>query len=152
MTTSKTKPHHSEDAHAAGLYRAMALRFYCRYIDMRGYAQFCGGDIPDHGPLPSEADAVDQYEAAASEWCLYQKPDSAVAALALIEFAGTIAADKIAGEITREGALIDDEKDALHQVIALASAGGWLNENVVLKDWLNRIRREEHKGGGDTRA
>lgn len=51
-----TKPYRSENPHGAGLYRAMALRFYSRYVDMRGHAAFAGGDLPDHSPLPTEAD------------------------------------------------------------------------------------------------
>src|SRR5437763_8074174 len=120
-----TKPHHSEDAHAAGLYRAMALRFYSRYVDMRRHAAFAGGDLPDHGALPTEADADKRYAAAVDQW-LYETPHSTDAVLALIDFAGIITADRLMGEVTRDP--VNDERDAHHQVIALAAAGSWLND------------------------
>jgi hypothetical protein len=51
-----------------------------------------------------------------------------------------IAADKFAGEAMRESASVSDEKDALHQTIALNAVGEWLNNEVVAKDWLARRR------------
>jgi hypothetical protein len=33
------------DRHAAGIYRAIALRFYCRFVDMRHSAEHCGADL-----------------------------------------------------------------------------------------------------------
>ena len=115
------KPYHSEDHRAAGLYRAMALRFYSRYVDMRGHAAFAGGDLPGHGPLLTELDADKQYQAEIEEW-LFESPVSTDAVLALVELAGVIAADRLVGEVTRGP--VNDERDAFHQVIALASAGG----------------------------
>ena len=75
------------DRHTASIYRAIALRFYCRYVDMRDSAENCGGDLPDHGKLPTARDVTDQYTAAIEEW-LWEAPASATAALALVEFAG----------------------------------------------------------------
>jgi hypothetical protein len=58
-----------------------------------------------------------------------------------VEFASLIAADRIVGEVTREGPLIAEEKDAMHQVIALAAAGGWLYD-IVKRDWFDGAKRE----------
>src|SRR3954462_14958475 len=79
------------DRHTAGIYRAIALRFYCRYVDMRGSAEHVGGDVANHGPLPTPRDAADQDTAAIDEW-LFESPDSAAAPLSLGEFAGVITA------------------------------------------------------------
>jgi hypothetical protein len=82
----------------------MALRFYCRYVDMRRHAEFRGGDLEGlHGILPTSLDASEQYNAEVNEW-LYQPPSTTDAVLALVEFAAVIAADKLVGEALREGA------------------------------------------------
>ena len=39
--------HPDHDPHAAGLYQAIALRFYARYMDARRLAEFRGEDLPD---------------------------------------------------------------------------------------------------------
>ena len=76
------------DRHAAGIYRAIALRFYCRYVDMRNSAEHYGADLTaTHSRLPTSRDATEQYLAAIDEW-LWEIPESATAALALTEFAG----------------------------------------------------------------
>ena len=50
------------DRHAAGIYRAIALRFYCRYVDMRDSAEFRGADLTaSHGRLPTSREVTDQY-------------------------------------------------------------------------------------------
>ena len=54
--------------------------------------------------------------------------------MALVEFAGVIAADRLLGEISHEGSPVNDETDAFHQLIALAAAGCWINENVALPE------------------
>ena len=62
------------DRHAAGIYRAIALRFYCRYVGMRHSAEHVGADVTaTHGRLPSEAEVTDQYTAAVEEW-LWERP------------------------------------------------------------------------------
>jgi hypothetical protein len=38
------------DPHAAGIYRAIALRFYCRYVDMRDSAEHHGADLTKRYP------------------------------------------------------------------------------------------------------
>ena len=85
------------DRHAAGIYRAIALRFYCRYVGMRDSAEHYGADLTaTHGRLPSGAEVTDQYTAALEEW-LWERPASATAALALVEFAGVVTADRAFG-------------------------------------------------------
>ena len=53
------------DMHVAEIYRAIALRFYSRYVEARQSAERRGGDLPDHGKLPSEREADDRYQAVA---------------------------------------------------------------------------------------
>src|SRR2546421_371118 len=49
------------DKHAADIYRAIALRFYCRYVDMRHSAENCGADLTgSHGRLPTGLEATEQ--------------------------------------------------------------------------------------------
>src|SRR3954452_14917549 len=57
------------DRHTAGIYRAIALRFYCRYVDMRQSAEHVGGDITAHGKLPTALDAADQYWLPSTNGC-----------------------------------------------------------------------------------
>jgi len=102
------------DRHTAGIYRAIALRFYCRYVDMRDSAENCGGDLTDHGKLPTARDVTDQYTAAIEEW-LWEAPASATAALALVEFAGVITADRLLGEVLRDQ-ILAEERDAFLSV------------------------------------
>ena len=64
---------HKND-HSAGLYRAMALRFYSRYVEMRESAHHRGGDLTGHGRLDTEREADQRYLAAVEEW-LWETPD-----------------------------------------------------------------------------
>jgi len=94
-------PNHT-DPHVAEIYQAIALRFYKRYVEARRSAEHRGGDLPDHGRLPTEREADDRY-AAAADGCVIEAPDTADAALALVHFAGVIAADRLTGEVTQAG-------------------------------------------------
>jgi hypothetical protein len=136
-TERKPDPNPDHDAHAAGMYRAIALRFYCRYVDARKQAAFCGEDIEGAEPLPTPADASDRYQSAVADW-LTEPPSTSTAALSLVEFAAVIAVDKLVDAATRGYSPISDEKDALHQTLALAAVGDWLNREVVTRDWLDR--------------
>ena len=114
------------DRHAAGIYRAIALRFYCRYVDMRDSAEFRGADLTaSHGRLPTSREVTDQYTDAIEEW-LWERPASATAALALVEFAWVITADRFLGEVLRDQ-VIAEERDAFYQTIALSTAAEWIN-------------------------
>ena len=126
------------DRHTAGIYRAIALRFYCRYVDMRGSAEHVGGDVANHGPLPTPRDAADQYTAVIDEW-LFESPDSATAALALIEFAGVITADRFLGEVLRDQIMIE-ERDAFYQTVVLSTVGEWLNR-LALRELVERSQK-----------
>jgi hypothetical protein len=128
--------------HAAEIYQAIALRFYSRYIEARRSAEHRGGDLPDHGPLPTEREADDRYQAAA-DGCVIETADSADSALALVHFAGVIAADKLTGEVTQEP--VDDERDAYHQVRALANVAGWINK-LALNEFVEK-ELAKRKGG-----
>jgi hypothetical protein len=81
------------DMHAAEIYRAIALRFHARYMDARSHAAHRGGDLPDAEPMLNQAQTSDRYQQAA--WsCVIESADSAGAALALVEFAAVISADR----------------------------------------------------------
>ena len=43
------------DPHAAGIYQAIALRFYARYADARERAKFRGEDLPVRAPVVAES-------------------------------------------------------------------------------------------------
>ena len=129
-------PHPDHDAQAAGLYQAIALRFYSRYVDARHLAEFTGEDLPGAEPLLTQREAAERYRHAVDEW-LHEPPDSIDAILALVEFAGVIAADHFASEVMRETAPVSAEIDALHQNIALSAVGSWLHE-MAQREWLDR--------------
>src|SRR5438477_8130335 len=48
----------------AGIYRAMALRFYSRYAEARDHAEGHGGDLSGYGSRPTQRDADERYAAA----------------------------------------------------------------------------------------
>ena len=129
-------PNPDHDRHAAGIYQAIALRFYARYVDARAAAEFRGSDIEGAEPLITQLEASERYQEAVAEW-ISQRPETADAVLALTEFVGVVAADKLMGEALREGGPVSDEKDALYQVIAIGAIGEWLNCQAR-QEWLDR--------------
>jgi hypothetical protein len=129
------------DKHAADIYRAIALRFYCRYVDMRHSAENCGADqTGSHGRLPTGLEASEQYTAALEER-LWEPPETATAALARVEFAGVITADRFLGEVLRDQVMAE-ERDAFYQTVALANAAGWINKLAMRELW-KRLHGEE---------
>jgi hypothetical protein len=115
IDTSETKdlPAH-DDQHAAGLYQAMAARVLYRFIGFRDTAVFYGAEFPaEYLSWPNAIGPAELYQRAVDEW-VSETPKTATATKALIEFAGCLSADK--------------ELDALHQVIALSAAAGWMTE------------------------
>jgi hypothetical protein len=139
MPTNKLE----HNPHVAGLYRAIALRFYCRYVDMRDSAAYYGADLADHGKLPTAREASDQYVAAVEEW-VWEAPDTADAALALVEFAGIITADRSLGEVLRDQMLLG-ERDAFYQTLAIANVAAWINK-LAMNDLVERERVKLRKG------
>jgi len=126
------------DRHAAGIYRAIALRFYCRYVDMRHSAELNGADLAaTHGRLPTELETSEQYLAAIDEW-LWETPQSATAALALTEFAGVITADRFLGEVLRDQ-IIAEERDAFYQTVAISAVANWINK-LALNELAEKSR------------
>jgi len=126
------------DRHAADIYRAIALRFYCRYVDMRHSAEHVGADFTaTHGRLPTEAEVTDQYTAALEEW-LWERPASPTAALVLVEFAGVVTADRFLGEVLRDQ-IMAEERDAFYQTVALSTAAQWLN-GLAMNELVERSR------------
>jgi len=133
------------DMHAAEIYRAIALRFHARYMGARACAAHRGGDLPDAEPLLTQAKTSERYQHAA--WgCVIESANSAGAALALVEFAAVIAADRLAGEALREHGPACEEMDAFHQVVALANAGAWLN-TLALGEWFEKRKASYGPGG-----
>ena len=126
------------DRHAADVYRAIALRFYCRYVDMRNSAEHYGADLTaTHSRLPTSRDATEQYLAAIDEW-LWEIPESATAALALTEFAGVVTADRFLGEVLRDQ-IIAEERDAFYQTVVISAAANWINK-LALNELTERSR------------
>jgi hypothetical protein len=80
-----------------------------------------------------------------AEW-VSQRPDTMDAVLALTEFVGVIAADKLVGEALRESGPVSDERDALHQIIAISAIGEWLN-CLAQREWLDRREAVYGPGG-----
>jgi hypothetical protein len=132
------------DPLAAGVYKAIALRFYSRYVEARQSAEFRGGDLPDHGRRPTQPEADERYNAAVED-CIVEAPDSADAALALVHFAGILAADRLIGEVTQQP--VNEERDAYHQALALANVAGWLNRRA-LNELAERVERAKLGKGG----
>jgi hypothetical protein len=149
MTDTTTKPAPARDPdhdmHEAEIYRAIALRFHARYMDARISAAHRGGDLPDAEPLLTQAETSERYKAAAWD-CVIESADSAGAALALVEFAAVIAADRLVGEALHQGGAACEEMDAFHQVVALANAGAWL-ANLAMSEWLAKRRAAFGPGG-----
>ena len=137
IADTKHKPNPDHDRQAAGLYQAIALRFYCRYVDARHQAKFCGEDVQGAEPLLTQAEASRRYRCAVDEW-LGEDPSTPDAILAFVEFAAVIAADKFVGEAVRDSGPVSDETDALHQNRALSAVGEWFNQHVLMRDWLDR--------------
>ena len=124
-TDDRADPDH--DKQAAGLYRAIALRFYSRYVVARRHVEFLGQDLPDAEPLMTELEASERYKRAVDDW-VSEPPATIDAVCALVEFANVIAADRVVAEALREPGPVSDEKDALHQTIALGAAAEWLTQ------------------------
>jgi hypothetical protein len=140
MPTNELK----HNPHVAGLYRAIALRFYYRYVYMRDSAAHYGADLADHGKLPTAREASDQYVAAVEEW-VWEAPGTADEALALVEFVGVITADRSLGEVLRDQMLFE-ERDAFYQTVAIANVAAWINK-LAMHDLVERERAK--LGGGD---
>jgi hypothetical protein len=124
----------------------MAMRFHARYVEMRQYADHHGGDFADHDPLLSQAEAEQRYEDAVNEW-IGQTPGSTSAVLALVEFAGLLAADRAVGEVTR--APVNEERDTHHQAIALAYVVNWLNSEEIAEYTAHLQERTSAEGSSE---
>ena len=119
------KSMHNE--HVAGLYRAIALRFYSRFAEMRDAAELYGGTIPGFEQRSPREDH-DIYKAAVEEW-IHEPPASAHAGCALAHFVGVLAADRLTGEVLLDP--VDDERDAYFQSVALTGIVQWLNNKSI---------------------
>ena len=131
--------HKDHNPQAAGIYRAIALRFYSRYVEARENAERHGGDLSGYGSQHDAREADERYKAAIDE-AIGEIPESIDAALALAHFAGILAADRFVGEITQEP--VNDERDAYHQSRALADLSRWINQ-LAIDELVEQERRKK---------
>ena len=82
--------------------------------------------------------------AAVEEW-VWEIPDTATAALALVEFAGVITADRSLGEVLRDQMLLE-ERDAFYQTVAIANVAAWINK-LAMHDLIEREQAKLGKEG-----
>jgi len=134
-----TKFPKEDNPQAAGIYRAIALRFYSRYVEARENAERHGGDLSGYGSQHDAREADERYKAAIDE-AIGEIPESIDAALALAHFAGILAADRFVGEITQEP--VNDERDAYHQSRALADLARWINQ-LAIDELVEQERRKK---------
>ena len=134
-----TKFPKEDNPQAAGIYRAIALRFYSRYVEARENAERHGGDLSGYGSQHDAREADERYKAAIDE-AIGEIPESIDAALALAHFAGILAADRFVGEITQEP--VNDERDAYHQSRALADLARWINQ-MAIDELVEQERRKK---------
>ena len=128
MSTEPKPDTRFHDQHAAAIFRAIALRFYQRYVEMRHAAKLYGGDLNEPERLQDQAEAEDAYLAAV-EACIWEGPDSAAAAMAMAKFAGILATDRLIGEILQTP--VNDHRDAFHQSVALDALVQWVHSAAV---------------------
>ena len=128
-----------KDQQVAGIYRAIALRFYSRYVEARENAERHGGDLSGYGSQHDAREADERYKVAIDE-AIGETPESIDAALALAHFAGILAADRFVGEITQEP--VNDERDAYHQSRALADLARWINQ-LAIDEMVEQERRKK---------
>ena len=131
--------HKDHNPQAAGIYRAIALRFYSRYVEARENAERHGGDLSGYGSQHDAREADERYKVAIDE-AIGETPESIDAALALAHFAGILAADRFVGEITQEP--VNDERDAYHQSRALADLARWINQ-LAIDELVEQERRKK---------
>src|SRR5437868_12755435 len=138
-----------KDQQVASIYRGIALRFSSRYGEARDHAEAHGGALSAYGSRPTQRDA-DERSAAAVEAMIGETPDSTDAALALVEFAGILAADRFVGTISNEP--INDERDAYHQSRALADVARWINsrlyDELVEQERRKKLERSKLRAVG----
>ena len=139
MATKFPRDANPANPQAAGIYRAIALRFYSRYVEARENAERHGGDLSGYGSQHDAREADERYKAAIDE-AIGEIPESIDAALALAHFAGILAADRFIGEITQEP--VNDERDAYHQSRALADLARWINQ-LAIDELVEQERRKK---------
>ena len=131
--------HKDHNPQAAGIYRAIALRFYSRHVEARENAERHGGDLSGYGSQHDAREADERYKVAIDE-AIGETPESIDAALALAHFAGILAADRFIGEITQEP--VNDERDAYHQSRALADLARGINQ-LAIDELVEQERRKK---------
>jgi len=136
------------DYNAAALYKAIAARAFHRFINFRSTAEYHGAELPEYGIAPTEGEAGERYERLVEEW-IWEPVTTAAHAMALVQFANCIAADKLMARVGGEGGPVSEETDALHQLIALSAAASWMMPHAN-REGMTRLRQEEAERPGST--
>lgn len=120
---------------AAGLSRALALRHKMQAAIFEADAESHGATIgPDVSP--NLAELMCSYRELAIEWAT-EPARTALDAVALIEFAGQVVADRMRERMTCSTDVSDDD---FYAIVALAGAAEWLR-NLDWKRYAERQRR-----------
>jgi hypothetical protein len=138
MTTHDVSPKPSlSDRQAAGLYEAMSLRYYRRYLEFLHSAEVHGAPVPKVSP-DDMATAADRYDEIVQEW-VSEPPSGPSAVAALLDFPTLISVEIIA-DATMIDVAINTEVDAVHQAAALHGAARWINDHVALPEYTKKMR------------
>lgn len=131
---------------AAGLYEAMALRYYRRYLEFLHTSETIAGDPAAARRGDDLASATSRYDDLMVDW-LREPPCGAEAVAALLDFATLIAVEGVAAETMMDLAI--GPEDILHQALALHTAARWIDTNVVRPDYprQRRVRLVPQEGG-----
>lgn len=121
---------------AAGIYEAMSLRYYRRYLEFLHTSEVIAGEA-ERGRADDLASAVSRYDDLVAGW-LREPPCGAEAVAALLDFATLIAVAGVAAETMQDLAI--GPEDVLHQAMALNTAARWIDTNVVRPDFTRKVR------------
>jgi len=129
---------------AAGLYEAMSLRYYRRYLEFLHASEAIAGSPAATGRPDDLASAIGRYEELVKEW-VREPPCGALAVSALLDFATLIAVEALAAETMLDLAI--GAEDRLHQALALHEAARWVNVNVAVPEYIRSLGARPAKGG-----
>lgn len=117
------------DPLGAGIYQAIACRFFHNYAVIRDYAARRGdvGDLPsalDHAALRQRYDRL-------IEEHLLERPDTATSVRAFIDFAACVLFDLKLNEILIESSIVGSERDLEEVLTAIQRIGDWVNKKEL---------------------
>ena len=129
---------------AAGLYEAMSLRYYRRYLEFLDTSEAIAGETLARGRPDDLASATGRYRELMKSW-VEEPPSGAQAVSALLDFATLIAVEALAAETMLDLAI--GAEDVLDQALALNTAARWINENVAIPETLRSLRAQRVQDG-----